>query len=317
MKLKLILSHFLLLFLVVYSCFAQEIRTKVWLDTSKLEIGDQALFNLQIETNFGTRLVFPTLKDTLGKLEIISPQKIDTHKFDSGIKYTLRCRVTSFDSGLYTIPPLKILYQEQNENTWDTTFTDSLQIYFSSIEIDTTADFKDIKGIIEVPITIWDYLPYIIGFFIALGVGVIIFFVYKKIKKERLPEELKVPPHEWALSQLKKLESEKLWQRGEIKEYHSRLSEILRRYMELQFDFPALEMVSREIIEYLRANELVNSNLLNQLNRAFEVSDLVKFAKFVPLPDEHTFCMKVAIEFIENTIRNEDSTKVEQEQTKL
>ena len=38
-----------------------------------------------------------------------------------------------------------------------------------------------------------------------------------------------IPAHIIALNELSKLEKEKIWQTGNIKEYHSQLSEIIRR----------------------------------------------------------------------------------------
>ncbi|MFN3269432.1 MAG: hypothetical protein ACK42G_02480, partial [Candidatus Kapaibacteriota bacterium] len=139
------------------------------------------------------------------------------------------------------------------------------------------------------------------------------FFLKRKKTKEEIAEELKLPPHVVALKELKELDAQKLWQRGEIKEFHIRLTEIIRKYIERRFSIPALEMISSEIIQSLHQIDTIDPNLTSKLQRSFEISDLVKFAKFVPLPDEHTFCMKVAYEFVEGTTPKEDVEQPKEE----
>ena len=50
----------------------------------------------------------------------------------------------------------------------------------------------------------------------------------------------------------KELEKAKIWQGGNIKKYHTELSEIIRRYTEMRFKVIALELTTDEIIENLK-----------------------------------------------------------------
>ena len=56
---------------------------------------------------------------------------------------------------------------------------------------------------------------------------------------------------------------EKLWQQGEIKQYYSELTDILRIYIENRWDIQAMEMVSSEIIESLNL-QLNNHELVEK-----------------------------------------------------
>lgn len=280
---------------------SQEVQSKVWLDTTHILIGDQVNLYLEIKSVPRTNIVFPELKDSIGKLEIVYISPIDTQKIENGYLLKRRYTLTCFDSGAFVVPSLTFLYQKQNISTLSTLATDSLLLWVSSVAVDTTKDIKDIKNIVEFPRSIWDYLPYIVGVLLFIAIVLFAYYLIRRRKHSELPIELRIPPHILALEALKQLDSEKLWQKGQIKEFHIRLSEIVRTYIERRFKIPALEMITSEIISALKLNEITESQLIEKMQKSFELSDLVKFAKFVPLPDEHTFCFKTALEFIERT----------------
>jgi hypothetical protein len=112
------------------------------------------------------------------------------------------------------------------------------------------------------------------------------------------------PAHEIALEALRKLETEKLWQEGRIKEYHSRMSDIIRTYIEQTLFINAMEMTT-DLILCADQIKALNQRNKNELQELLERADLVKFAKFQPLANEHEASMKNAVSFIESTISQE------------
>ena len=128
----------------------------------------------------------------------------------------------------------------------------------------------------------------------------------QKRKRKVLPiEEFvpKIPPHEIALEKLKKLEEEKLWQKGEVKLFHSNTTEIIREYIEQRFSIPALESTTDEILDNFKKVDL-NGELKNILREMLVLADLVKFAKAKPLPDENEKTLQWAYQFVRETIEN-------------
>ena len=76
---------------------------------------------------------------------------------------------------------------------------------------------------------------------ILLGLGAILlilfiaWYIVKRKKQQPILQfkpKIVLLPHETALQELEKLRIKKLWQSGKIKEYHSELTEILRKYIE-------------------------------------------------------------------------------------
>ena len=104
-----------------------------------------------------------------------------------------------------------------------------------------------------------------------------------------------------------RIKNEKVWQKGESKEYYTQLTDAIRTYIRDRFGFNALEMTSSEIIEHLL--ETSDKEAITDLKELFETADLVKFAKHNPLVNENDANLMNAIEFVDETKVVEDETK--------
>ena len=130
---------------------------------------------------------------------------------------------------------------------------------------------------------------------------------YKKEENLILETKIVVPPHITALNKLQNLKKQKLWQKGELKEYYSELSLILREYTENRFNFPALELPTSDIIKNLK---YLDSDLLSKLEFILRKADNIKYAKGLSLDEENKESMKKSKEFIQLTkIEKDESSK--------
>jgi hypothetical protein len=125
------------------------------------------------------------------------------------------------------------------------------------------------------------------------GLGVLAYWYFKKHQKEKIQEEIYKTPIEKATSLLNNLEKKELWQRGEVKEYYSELTDIVRNYIEEAIEIPAMESTTSELIEGLKVASRKKKMKLSQetIENLFVVlkqADLVKFAKSKPLDFEIT-----------------------------
>ena len=126
-----------------------------------------------------------------------------------------------------------------------------------------------------------------------------------------------IPPYELAIQLLEKLRDEKLCERGQEKEFYTRLTDILRSYIDSRFGINAMEMTTTQIIESLNNNnETICSK--SYVEQVLEIADFVKFAKVRPLPDDNVKSYNWALQFVketkpieesENTIDNSENTK--------
>lgn len=285
---------------------AQQIPVKATssIDSNQVLIGDQIQLKLKIELQKDVKLNFPNLTDSIGRLIILNKSKIDTNKKEKNLIFSQNLLLTMFDSGSYQIPPIEFKYSIGNDSAINSVFTNELYIKFLTLPVDTTKPIKDIKPPLNVPFSIWDIIWYIVIPLMIIGLGLIAFFFINKRKpkvKEIQKFDPKIPAHIQALSDLEKLEEEKLWQNFKVKEYHTILSEILRLYLERRFEFPALEMTTSEIMDNI-SKMLSGSEILLNLRFILELADLVKFAKNIPYPEENIRAMDLAKDIVKNTI---------------
>jgi hypothetical protein len=174
---------------------------------------------------------------------------------------------------------------------------------------DTTAKIFDIIKPYRAPLTIGEILPWILTAFIAAAViwGAIILFKRLRKKKEA-PEIVKNPDpaHIIAFRELEKLRLEELWQKGEIKQYYTRLTEILRLYLENRYGVCSLEMTTHETLDALVKTGFRRDASYNILKNILTGSDLVKFAKYKPEATEHEEHFQNSWKFVENTKKVEE-----------
>jgi hypothetical protein len=102
-------------------------------------------------------------------------------------------------------------------------------------------------------------------------------------------------PHLRAQRELDDLESQGLFESGQIKAFYFRFSEILRHYLEGLRGFPAAEFTTEEIASRVDREE--DRKLLPLLRQA----DLVKFADSTPTPARKEEAVKAAQAYIRDT----------------
>ena len=275
----------LILFLTHSILSAQVIAN---LDTNNMLIGDHITFTIEGEIDKHSE--WPIFTDSIGDLELLSASKIDSIPTENGWRLKQDFILTQWDSGFYHIPNISV----GNEKT------EAFVVTVNTINLEEDSEVKDIKGPVDAPITFSEVLPYLLVF-IVIGLFVYFLIRYLEVKKPIeiiAPEPVIVlPPFEIALTQLEELKMKKKWQSGEIKAYYSDLSEIVRTYIENGLHTPAMEMLTDDIIDRLKARKIDTAQLRILLNTA----DMAKFAKAKPTSAENELAITFAFEFIHQT----------------
>jgi hypothetical protein len=280
---------------------------KIIPDTTAITIGQQLNIALELEIAKGTRAEWPLLADTLSKsIEIISKSAIDSiiDAQTGSMTYRHQLVVTSFDTGFQVIPPIQFKVFETGSPNFDIRETEPLLITVSSVAVDLQAEIKDLKPIMSAPYTLRDFLPWIL---LGLGIALLallgwFYYQSRKKKKPLIKLTLRQPKaaHILALELLEALKSEQLWQKGQIKEYYSRLTDILREYFDARFDVNAAEMTSDEILSAMK-NHLSDAQRLKDLQKILNLSDMAKFAKARPIGAENEISHTLAVAIINSS----------------
>ncbi|MBP7808962.1 MAG: hypothetical protein KA163_06700 [Bacteroidia bacterium] len=325
---KLNLKHIFLLACVVIctSLKSQQIRVNAVLDSSKIRIGEQTKLDVYVTYDANAqknlKVDWPSFEDTItGKIEIVSRTVIDSTIPDKAnpsiIQQHQQYIVTAFDSGYFAIPPFKFFV---NGDTVNPVLTEALFLEVNTVPIDTSeAKVKDIKAPFNEPFDWKWYLPMVYwGGAAILLVALIVFIILKLTKKkpevivERKPD---VPPHILALSQLEKVKEEAIWKDGKTKEYYSAISDSVRLYIEGRFGIQALELTTDEIVRAFKS-QVVDAASKEKLQQMLVLSDYVKFAKQIPIEQEHALALQNAFDFVNGTKR-EDEIIIEEDNSPI
>ncbi len=180
---------------------------------------------------------------------------------------------------------------------------DSLRLVVLDVEVDTSAnaEIRDIADIERVPYTFWEVFRWVLLALAVLAVGFLAWWLYTHRRKIQEVLGTAEPvdtrtPEQRALDTLEELRQNRLWQSGKVKEYHTELTDAVRRFIEESTSIRATEMTSDETIEGIENLKLkIEISLLKDI---FRTADLVKFAKSEPLPHEHDRSMANAVEFV-------------------
>jgi len=251
-------------------------------DTTFIKIGEQIGFTMTIEADTTAQVVFPE-GQTFLPLEVVESFPVDTLKKIDRLTLQKLYTLTQFDSGVYVLPRQRVLINDQNF------FTDSLRINVATVPVDTlTQNLYDIKPIIEVEKSSFEFWKILVGLGIFLIIGGLVYWFF--IRKKELTEEEKealLPPFDRALLELKKLENSKYLIQSEYKQYYSELTTIVRSYLEEDVHVSALESTTDQLItkmELLKdSGELdLDHDTIAQFKRVLQTADLVKFARSKP-----------------------------------
>jgi hypothetical protein len=295
-----------LLAMVFYAStvWGQEVEVTARIERDTILIGDQLNYIQEVTQDRNIRVWFPEYADTLtDRIEILERSKRDTVYLDNDLLAIRQSYlITSFDSGTYEIPEQPFRVESAAFNK--VVFSNPLALEVRSMEIDTTRAIYDIKMPYTAPIRFSDIWPYVL---IALLAGIVVLLVWKWLRDRRrkkrgfIPPRSAEPAHIYALRELDRLKEDKLWQNNQVKAYYTRLTEILRIYIEQRYIIRALEETTEEILHDLRKVGFNDNRLYNKLEDLLKMADLVKFARWKPVPEENETALLAAYIFVNET----------------
>lgn len=279
---RLLYYTFLLAFPMLY---AQEVKVET--NTKNIKIGEQIQYKVSVETPADTPVSFPE-GQTFAPLEMVKTRAADTLRDGGKYRLVKEYYLTQFDEGKYTIPSQKIRINNKDY------FTDSLLVEVHTVAIDTLKQpLYDIKPIQEVkkPFTSYGWILTIIAAVLLLLIVAFVYFVF--IRKKKFPflqTQKKLPPFDRAIQDLKELQNSKYLIQSQHKEYYTRLTDIVKVYLEEEVHILAKESTTDELLTKInllqeKGKLNLNQETITNLKRVLQTADLVKFAKNKPSDD--------------------------------
>lgn len=313
MRSFLIFFSFLLLAGIPRWVVAQEVAAHSVVDTNKIFIGKPVQLTIQLSQPKNLNIDWPLIIDSVGGMEIWKYTPPDTMQVEDE-NVLLRSQtflITSYDSGSYIIPPVVFKYKPKGSETEISIETDPIRIDVFTVPVDTTMDIRDIRNVEEAPFD-WKMIMWGVLAFHALLL-VIALLVWALRKKSTVNDPVQkgdlfqTPPHLVALEALGQLEEDRVWQEGRVKEYYTRLTDILRTYMDGRWKLSTFELTSDEILSTSIVQQLELTQK-EELERVLRLADLVKFAKWQAIPSENEWAMQLSRKFVTDTAGTETVT---------
>jgi len=265
----------------------KEVLVQASLDTVRMYIGDVATYTISAKHPAGvdvdTALAGPALSRT--GFEIRDFSDLTTRNTDVGFSSARSFTFSTFTTGTYVIPPVPVDVKRDGRVVLQLA---SMPLTIEVVPVPRRPGERDDVRAIKAPMGIdapalWPW--------VASGLGLlllVLYFVLWVRNRGALIEETTFSPisaYEDALQRLSELRVRRDEGRIDTKEYHYGLGEVVRIYLERRFALISLSETTGELIESLLANDFDESTRL-VVQDILEGCDMVKFARYEPLPKE-------------------------------
>ena len=293
------------IFLVITALpVAAQVSVEARIDSIEMFIGEQVHVTLTVTAGEQSNVAFPVFNPqqmvTPG-VEVLHSTATEKEAIDNGqALYRQVYTLTSFDGRLYYLPPFAVKVDGKEYKS------KSLALKVVEVPVDTANvnQFFGPKDVQDNPFSWSDWkVPFWLSVLMLL-LGAMAYYIYMRLRTGKpIIASIKVVkrllPHQKAMKAIEHIREEKMVQSEDQKEYYTRLTETLRRYIDERYGFNAMEMTSSEIIARLMA--VADQKSLDELRVLFQTADLVKFAKYSTLINENDMNLVNAIEFINQT----------------
>ena len=280
-----------------------QVGVEATIDSIQMLIGQQVHVTLTATTPVDATVVFPTYKSReqlVAGVEVLTVSEEKKETIDGVQRLSRIYTLTSFDGNLYYLPPFKVKVNGKEYQS------KSLALKVMEVDVDTTKmnQFFGPKDVQDNPFQWSDWsLVFWLSVLLLVLLGVAAYLYVRLRDNKPLIKSFKLVkrllPHQKAMKEIEQIKADKMVSSENQKEYYTKLTDTLRRYIEERYKFSAMEMTSSEIIERLTQDG--DQKSLDELRQLFTTADLVKFAKYSTLINENDMNLVNAIEFINQT----------------
>ena len=300
---------------------AQNVEVEGKVNDTKVQVGKPFTLDLSLKVPYGWFVEWNDFAiDTLSEqLDIIKRSEVErTADADSNVIVKQQLTLMTFDTGQIQVPAVGLIYAKSFDDPDRLkAYTDPINLYSTTMTVDTTMAYKPIVEPIAAPIQMKEVFPWILGV-LLLALFIFCVWYWRKHRKVKVDADGNIvrgpviPPYDKAVDDLKRLREEKMWQSGKVKEYFSSLTDIAREYIEGQFGVNAVEMTTDDILEEIKPLHFPKETY-DKLKDTMEVADLVKFAKYSASTLESDTALNSMTDFVNESYAQYQKQKAEEE----
>lgn len=152
-------------------------------------------------------------------------------------------------------------------------------------------DIRDIKGLVPLPHGWWW-----LWLLLAVVAAAVAFWLWRRRQQPGVSVFVPPPltPFEVAIRELRRLRDEN----PPVEEFYTRLSDIVRQYLEGQMGLHAPERTTEEFLFEVSRDHSLSAEHRELLGAFLQEADLVKFAKFQPGAEDKERALEAAEKFV-------------------
>ena len=282
---KKVLIIFLVSYLSSLSSLAQ-VKVESSLSSVEMLVGQQVELSLSATTDENANVVFPKEALLPEGIEVLGFVEVPDEKVDGGqVRHRRNYVLTSFQDTLYYLPPFTVKVDGKDYAA------NQLALKVLTVDVDTTnyEQYFGPKDVQDNPFD-WELDDWALPFWLSVLLLVllaVLYYLYIRLRDNKpVIAHIRIVKRKMVTSE-------------DPKEYYTRLTDTLRKYIEERYGFNAMEMTSSEIIDQLMKN--ADQESLAELRQLFLTADLVKFAKYSTLINENDANLVSAVDFINKT----------------
>jgi hypothetical protein len=259
-----------------------------------ITVGDRITLRLEITHPPDSRVVLPQVDRQWQAFEVVdqtAPEIVDNG--DGTATTSKDIVVTLFQPGQYQTPVLPVVHRKPDGSVEELA-TPVIPIHVTSVLTEDT-ELRDLKPQAELSVPpIWPWV--LAGLWLAMLLTALLtaagLWLYRRWQQRPVPAALAPlpfidtrPPEVIAHAELDRIEALDLPAQDRIKEHYILVAACLRRYIEGRYQLPALEQTTGELRAAFRKSEVPMRDVSGFMSLLTE-SDLVKFARYIPLMDD-------------------------------
>jgi hypothetical protein len=290
---------------------------RITADKEAISIAENVLLTVEAETEDGYEAELPRFGDRLGEFGIRDYREFPSRLTSGGKVFSSKVyTLEPFLSGDYTIAPMQVRFRkktggsagEGGNSTADTPWEHEIRTEEITIKVSSLLE-KEQKELslhpIKGPVGLPAEPPSLLAILAVLGAAVLIAggasFLFRQRKATNPNAEPPLPAHELAYRQLQAILDERLIEVGEFKLFFSKISDILRSYIEGRFGIHAPRRTTEEFLSDISRNAPFSRDHRVLLVEFLQNCDLVKFAKHLPSQEEVAKAVDSCRAFIDAT----------------
>jgi hypothetical protein len=266
------------------------LKVVLTLDNPTPTIADQITFVMEMAVSEDYEVTPPKFGEKLEEFGISDFTEAQPKLDDHGVVRSSRTYLLEpFLSGDYVIPAMTFRFRkaDDSEEKGHELETEEIVVVVSSLLPEEADDLEihEIEPPAELAKPTSHWLWPLLGGGLAVILAVL-FMVFWPRRKNGLPKGVRIPAHEIAFAALEKLVADDLAEKGELKHFYQRISDILRHYIENRFGLQAPDRTTEEFLHELRSGGGLDEFHQPLLGRFLQHCDLVKFAEHQPSRDD-------------------------------